>query len=105
MDKSLIIALLDEKQVEEITVLDFNQKSSEFDYMIVGHVSNPRLLEAVANYTLDYLEVNGLNVNHVEGKASSGWILIDSGNIIIHLFLEETRRQYSLEKLWQEYVI
>lgn len=105
MDKNLIVAFLDEKQVEEITILDFNQKSSEFDYMLVGHVSNPRLLEAVANYTLDYLEQNGLDVKNVEGKAGSGWVLIDSGNIIIHLFLEETRRQYSLEKLWQEYVV
>ncbi len=100
MDKNEIVAWLDAKLVENIIVLDFINKSSEFDYMIVGHVSNVRLLEAVANYLID-----DLDNCRIEGKADSGWILIDSGNIIIHLFLENIRYQYGLEKLWQEYVI
>lgn len=100
MDKNKIVAWLDAKLVENIIVLDFQNKSSEFDYMIVGHVSNVRLLEAVANYLID-----DLDDCRIEGKADSGWILIDSGNIIVHLFLENVRYQYGLEKLWQEYVI
>lgn len=100
MDKNKIVAWLDAKLVENIIVLDFQNKSSEFDYMIVGHVSNVRLLEAVANYLID-----DLDDCRIEGKADSGWILIDSGNIIVHLFLENIRYQYGLEKLWQEYVI
>lgn len=100
-----LVNFIDEKQGQDIKVLDMRQVTPYMDFMIVTHFSNPRLLGATADYLLEYLDQNGLNYRPLDRSDKSGWVLVDAGHIIIHLFLEEERNLYQLEKLWKDTLV
>jgi len=97
--KNIIETTLDADKASDIAVIDLAKKSSLADYMIVATGLSQKHIVAIAERLIDKLEALGFTHIPVEGK-SSDWIVVDAGNIIIHLFRGETRSLYNLEKMW-----
>lgn len=87
----------------DITVLDVSEQSAEFDFFVLATGSSRRQLHAISEQTDDALE-KGLGEirSGIEGYRESSWIVLDYGNVVIHLFDEETREYYDLESLWAD---
>lgn len=100
-----LVQFIDEKQGQDIKVLDMRDVTPYMDFMIVTHLSNSRLLEATAQYIVEYLEKNQIDYRPLDKGDQSGWLLIDAKHIVIHLFLKEQRDLYQLEKLWKDSVV
>ncbi len=92
-------SLSDDKAIEPVTV-DLTGKTSIADAMVVATGSSQRHLATMAQHLLERLKAAGLKGLSSEGTGQSDWILIDAGDVIVHLFKDELRRFYDLEKLW-----
>lgn len=96
-----VLASLEDSKAENIVSIDIQGKSSLGDYMVVASGRSPRHVSAVADHLLKALKDAGLGMARVEGLAGADWVLIDSGDIIVHVFRPEVREFYNLEKMWQ----
>lgn len=85
-----------------ITLLDISEVTSFADVFVICSVDNIRQLNAVREDILDGLRENGVRPRRSEGVAETGWILLDYGDVVIHLFTEEQRAFYRLEDVWSE---
>jgi ribosome-associated protein len=92
-------SLADDKAIEPVTV-DLSGKTSIADAMVIATGTSQRHLAAMAQNLLERLKAAGLTGLSAEGSGPSDWILIDAGDVIVHLFKDELRRFYDLEKLW-----
>lgn len=81
-------------------MLDLAAKCSFADRMVVASGRSPRHVSALADYVADALKKNGHPLLSIEGKDSSDWVLIDAGNVIVHIFRPEVRQFYNIEKMW-----
>lgn len=97
-----VINYLDEKQAEDVLGLDVQGINSETDYILICTGRNKRHLQALAKDLEEIVEKLGLALRAREGRAESGWVLLDFNDLIIHLFDEERRQFYSLERLWKD---
>ncbi|MBX7148561.1 ribosome silencing factor [bacterium] len=87
----------------DIVVLDMQGTSSFTDYVIIASSSNTRQVVSIADkISMDLKREFGKYAIGVEGKVGGQWVLIDYGDVVCHLFLEETREFYRLEKLWHD---
>lgn len=100
-----ILKTLDDKKATDIKLFDLSDVDLIHERMIVASVSNIRLLNALKDYIVDDLEKDGHNIHHVEGIGESDWLLIDVFDVVVHLFLEESRLHYSLDRLWADKII
>ena len=82
-------------------MLDIEQLSSFADYFVIGTCQNTRHLSILAEEVDTALGKAGVQLRRQEGTPDSGWVLQDYGDVIVHLFVEEVRREYSLEQLWR----
>lgn len=96
----LITSTLKELKGEALTTLDVRGKGSLFDYMVVVSGNSRRHVSALARNLLEKLSEEGIRPLGVEGERDQEWILIDLGEVVVHLMLPETREFYQLEKLW-----
>lgn len=87
---------LDETKATDVVVIDLTGKSQLADYMIVATGTSQRQLGAMADRIARAVD----HVNAVEGIPGCDWVLVDTGDVLVHLFKEETRRFYNLEKMW-----
>ena len=95
-----VLRFLDECKIEAIVALDLFQKSSIADYMIVASGRSARHLKATADNLKEYFHSCGLINIKMEGIGLCDWVLVDAGDIIVHLFRPEIRPLYNLEKMW-----
>ena len=95
-----ILDILDTQSAEEIVKLDLRGKSSIADYMLVASGRSNRHVGALADYVLKGLKEKGIEKLGAEGLEQCDWVLIDAGDVIMHLFRPEVREFYSLEKMW-----
>ena len=96
-----VLASLEDSKAENIVSIDIQGKSSLGDYMVVASGRSHRHVSAVADHLLKALKDAGLGMARVEGLSGADWVLIDSGDIIVHVFRPEVREFYNLEKMWQ----
>ena len=96
----LVIASLDDSKAEEIVSIDLKGKSALADHMVIASGRSHRHVSAVADHLLRDLKDNGLGPAKVEGLTNGDWVLIDTGDIIIHIFRPEVRSFYNIEKMW-----
>jgi len=88
---------------KDIVVMDVSGQSAEFDFFVIATGTSRRQLHAISEQTDDALEKGmGDRRAGIEGYQESSWIVLDYGNIVIHLFDEETREYYDLESLWAD---
>ncbi len=92
-------AALDRKAVE-LVALDVQGLSNVTDYFLVCSGKSTTHLQAIAEAIRVELKAEGIRPLHAEGQAGSGWILLDYGDVLVHVFLEDTRAYYALERLW-----
>ena len=91
-----IMNILEEKKASDIIALDISEISTLADYFILASADNARQLDALEDAVV---QLDGL---HKEGESSSGWILMDYRDIVVHLFTKEQREYYDLEKIWSD---
>ncbi len=97
----LILDTLDDAKAEEIVAVDITGKSSLADHMVVASGRSHRHVAAVADQIISALRDNGHGKPRVEGLPHADWVLVDAGDVIVHIFRPEVREFYSLEKMWQ----
>ena len=95
-----ISKILDTNKAEQILTLTLIGQCSFADYMIVASGRAPRHVAALADYVADMLKKEGNPPLSIEGKDTGDWVLIDAGDIIVHIFRPEIRQFYNIEKMW-----
>ncbi|WP_435521544.1 ribosome silencing factor [Aquamicrobium terrae] len=97
----IVLASLEDSKAENIVPIDIQGKSSLGDHMVIASGRSHRHVAAVADHLLKALKDAGLGNARVEGLSGADWVLIDSGDVIVHIFRPEVREFYNLEKMWQ----
>ena len=92
--------VLSDNKAKNITKINLEKKSSIADFMIVCSGTSNRHVISLSNYLVEALKKENLNTLNVEGIRNGDWVLVDAGDIIIHLFRSEVREYYGLEKMW-----
>ncbi len=87
---------------EDVVTIELNGKSNIADYMVVATGRSHRQVAAMSEHLVETMKGAGLKGVSVEGAARADWILIDGGDVIVHLFRPEVRAFYNLEKMWGE---
>ncbi len=94
--------VLSDNKAKDITKINLEKKSSIADFMIICSGTSNRHVISLSNYLVEALKKENLNTLSVEGIRNGDWVLVDAGDIIIHLFRSEVREYYALEKMWAE---
>ena len=92
--------VLSDNKAKDITKINLEKKSSIADFMIICSGTSNRHVISLSNYLVEALKKENLNTLNVEGIRNGDWVLVDAGDIIIHLFRSEVREYYGLEKMW-----
>jgi ribosome-associated protein len=96
------LKVLDSRQAEDVVTVDLTGRSSIADYLIIASGRNARQIMAIADYLREAFHKHGMKNIRVEGRPEGNWVLVDSGDVIVHLFRPEVRRYYNLESIWDE---
>jgi len=92
---------LDDAKAEDVLIIELAGKTSVADYMVVASGRSDRHVGAIAEQLQRNLKDLGHGRVHMEGKENCDWVLLDTGDIIVHIFRPEVRDFYNLEKMWQ----
>lgn len=91
-----------DKKASDVILLDIRNVSIIADYFVICSGQNTRQIQAIADAIDEELGKQGANVLHREGGATTGWLLLDFGDVIVHIFGPKEREYYRLERLWSE---
>jgi ribosome-associated protein len=94
------VDILSERQALDIALLDISRSSSFTDYFVIATAQSPPQFSALAEYLENALKPEGHELRHKEGSPESGWMLLDFGDLIVHIFSPVQRSFYRLEELW-----
>ena len=97
-----IYKLLDDKKGRDLTVLSVKGISTLADYFIIVSGGSSTQIQALAEHVEETLQRDGIRLKHKEGKAQGGWILLDYQDIVVHIFSEDMRHYYGLERIWND---
>jgi ribosome-associated protein len=95
-----VLASLDDDKAEDVVQIELRGKSSIADYMVVASGRSSRQVAAISDNLVERLKDSYRMHCKVEGKGAGDWVLIDAGDIIVHIFRPEVREFYQLEKMW-----
>ena len=96
-----ILISLDDDKAEDVVMIDLRGKSQIADYMVIATGRSTRQVVAIAEKLTDLLKKKYGIICKTEGKDQGDWVLIDAGDVIVHVFRPEVREFYQLEKMWQ----
>jgi ribosome-associated protein len=91
-----------DKKASDVILLDIRDVSTIADYFVICSGNNTRQLQAIADAVEEQLEKQGAKLLHREGVAETGWLLLDFGDVIVHIFGTKEREYYRLERLWND---
>ncbi|BAF90134.1 Iojap-related protein precursor [Azorhizobium caulinodans ORS 571] len=97
---ALIVTRLDEDKAEDLVTIDLRGKTSIADFMVVASGRSQRHVGATAEHLIEALKAAGVRQIRVEGQPACDWVLIDAGDVIVHIFQPEVRSFYNIEKMW-----
>ena len=100
--KNNIEKILDDNKAQNIISIDLKNKSYIADYMVIASGTSSRHLQALSEILVTQLKKLGISNCNIEGKDSNDWKLVDTQDVIIHIFHPEKREFYDLEKMWSE---
>jgi ribosome-associated protein len=100
--KQLVINALENMKAKDITVIDVRDRSSVTDFMILATGTSKKHAQAVCDNASTDAKAKGLKPLGAEGRDSSDWMLLDLGDVIVHVMTEQARNFYDLERLWGE---
>ena len=98
--QTLILKSLDDDKAENVVVIDLEGKTAIADAMIIANGRSTRQVAALADHVARKIKEAGLGTAQIEGLPQADWVLIDAGDIIVHIFRPEVRDYYNLEKMW-----
>ncbi|MCR5684298.1 MAG: ribosome silencing factor [Lachnospiraceae bacterium] len=98
----LIYKAMDDKKAEDIKILDIGGISTIADYFIICSAGNSTQLEAVIDNIAETLGREGVLSKRTEGGRGSGWVLMDYGDVVVHVFSKDDRLFYDLERIWRD---
>ena len=98
----LAIKALEDKKGEEIRIIDISKVSVLADYFIIANGSNRSQVQALSDNVAEMLGRAGVNAKQVEGYETANWVLLDFGDVIVHVFDKENRLFYDLERIWRD---
>jgi ribosome-associated protein len=97
-----VVEAASNKQAENLVLLDIRQVCSFAEYFVIGTADSERQVDAIVQEISEQLKAVGVKPYRSEGKDGSGWILIDLGSVIVHIFSPEQREYYKLDELWHD---
>ncbi|MDI5921910.1 ribosome silencing factor [Halomonas sp. LR5S13] len=100
--KTLVIDALEDLKAQDIAVLDVSRLTSVTDLMVVASGTSSRHVAALADNVVQAAKEQGIPPLGVEGENGADWVLVDLGNLVVHVMLPETRQLYDLERLWAD---
>ena len=98
----IAIAALEEKKASDIRVIDISEVSVLADYFIIANGTNRAQIQALSDEVSEKMEKAGAFLKQVEGYDNASWILLDFGDVIVHIFGQEDRLLYDLERIWRD---
>jgi len=96
----VILASLEDDKAEDILAIDIRGKSSFADMLVVASGRSARHVGALADHIMRKLKESGVKEVHAEGLPHADWVLVDAGDVVVHLFRPEVRSFYNIEKIW-----
>ena len=96
----LVMHSLDEDQAQDLVTIPLEGKSSIADYMVIASGRSTRQVAAIATHLAERLKKDGHGSPRIEGLPAADWVLIDAGDVVVHLFRPEVRSFYNLERMW-----
>ena len=96
------VRLLESKKAEDVVVLDIRELTSIGDFFIIASGNNTTLVKSLADALEDKFSQQGIQPRRIEGAASAMWILMDYTDVVVHIFYNEQRDFYCLERLWAD---
>lgn len=96
----LVVSSLEDDKAQDVTVIELRGKSSIADFMVIASGTSSRQVVAMSEHVVEKLKQSGAGNAATEGLSQGDWVLIDAGDIIVHLFRPEVRSFYNLEKMW-----
>lgn len=100
--KNLIVNALEEVKAQDVSVVDVRDRTSVTDFMVLASGTSNRHVKSLADSVVVDAKEQGARVNSVEGGGGSDWILVDLGDVIVHVMLPATREFYDLERFWRD---
>ena len=97
---ALILDQLDEDQAQDLVSIPLEGKSSVADHMVIASGRSTRQVAAMAQHLAEKIKKSGRSTPRLEGLPAAGWVLIDAGDVVVHLFRPEVRSFYNLERMW-----
>ena len=91
---------LSDKKAEDIVIIDIASKASFADYMVLASGNSERQIGTLAEDVDDRLAADGIIAKNIEGQKTSGWMLIDFGDVVVSILTKEMRARYNIEKVW-----
>ena len=91
-----------DKKAEDIVIMDMRVVSNIADYFVICNASSTRRVEAISRGIEDALRKEGIKHWHIEGRLEALWVLMDYGDILVHVFHDKVRQFYDLERLWRD---
>lgn len=97
----LVLSSLDDDKAEEVVQIDLRGRSAMADFMVIASGRSSRQVAAISEKLLERIKERFRLTARVEGKETGDWVLIDTGDVVVHVFRPEVRAFYQLEKMWQ----
>ncbi|MBO5290907.1 MAG: ribosome silencing factor [Clostridia bacterium] len=96
-----IVKALDDKMANDIEVIKINELTIVADYFVIATANSNTHIRSLADEVEYQLEEAGIKLDHAEGRAT-GWVLLEFQGVVVHIFLEDARNYYNLERLWED---
>ena len=96
----LVLSHLDDDQAQDVVTIDLEGKSSIADYMVIASGRSTRQVAAIATKLAEKVKQAGFGPVKLEGLPAADWVLLDAGDVVVHLFRPEVRSFYNLERMW-----
>jgi len=96
-----VLSSLEDDKAEQVVQIDLRGRSDVADYMVICSGRSTRQVAAISEKLVDKLKLDLKLISRIEGKDTGDWVLIDAGDVIVHVFRPEVRDFYQLEKMWQ----
>lgn len=100
--KQLICQILDEKQAEQIVTIDLRQVNPFTDYFVICTAKNVRHSVSLMEHVEEAVLKHGYTIRAKEGSKDSPWLVLDTGEVLVHIFTQDARQMYRLEALWAD---
>ena len=97
-----IVDIAADRKASDIVLLDIRRLITFTDYFVIMSANGPLQMRALSENIQERLKEDGIRADHVEGTADDGWLLVDYGSVIVHIFRPEQREYYGLEQLWSD---